>query len=135
MYVAQVDLQSGGGHDYHAHMCVEFAYVLAGETQFVYRSGEDEDVCRILKTGEVAYFPAGTPHSAWNVSAEPCKLLIIKQQPPYSFEELPTPAHLKDIRLFDFRGRQTTQPPGPRNSRTAPARRAGRKSLKSLADR
>jgi quercetin dioxygenase-like cupin family protein len=131
MYVAQVDLEPGGGHDYHAHVCVEFAYMIAGEAQFVYRSTEEKDVCRVLKPGDVAYFPAGTPHSAWNTSGKPCKLLIIKESPPYSFEELPIPSHLKGLRLFDLGKREPT--PSGREAHGAPRRRvARRKSLKSL---
>jgi quercetin dioxygenase-like cupin family protein len=125
MYVARVDLEPGGGHDYHAHVCTEFAYILAGEAQFVYRSKGDKDVCMNLKTGDVAYFPSGTPHSAWNTSGKPCKLLIIKEQPPYSFEELPPPKHLKGIKLFDIQ----TNKPG------VSARPLHRKSLKSLDGR
>jgi quercetin dioxygenase-like cupin family protein len=131
MYVAQVDLEPGGGHDYHAHMCVEFAYVIAGEAQFVYRSKEEKDVCRILKAGDVAYFPAGTPHSAWNTSGKPCKLLIIKENPPYSFEELPIPSHLKDLRLFDL-GEHEPVSSGRGTRPVSRGRVAGRKSLKSL---
>jgi quercetin dioxygenase-like cupin family protein len=133
MYVAEVDLEPGGGHDYHAHVCVEFAYIIAGEAQFVYRSTKEKDICEVLKAGGVAYFPAGTPHSAWNTSDKPCKLLIIKQQPPYSFEELPTPSHLKGIRLFNFLDGKPRSRRGLRN--TPVARAAGRKSLKSLPDR
>ena len=125
LYVAQVDLEPGGGHDYHAHVCVEFAYMIAGEAQFVYRSTEDRDVCEVLKAGDAAYFPSGTPHSAWNISGKPCKLLVIKLEPPYSFEELPLPAALKRLKLFDHRA----------VAQNSTGRYPRRKSLKSLSDR
>jgi quercetin dioxygenase-like cupin family protein len=99
IYVAWIRMEPGGGHDYHAHSGDEIVFMLSGKAQFTYRSVDEKDVRTILETGDLAYFPAGTPHSVWNIFKETCTFLVIKH-PPFFLEELPLPEEIRKIKLY-----------------------------------
>lgn len=106
LYVAWIHFDPGGGHDYHAHTCDEAIHMLEGNAQFTYRSNRNLDVKNTLRKGDVAFIPAGVPHSFWNIGNSECRFIVIKS-PPYFLEEIPLPKELKEKRLFPRKRRQS----------------------------
>ena len=109
-YLAWIHFEPGGGHDYHAHSGWEAIYMLGGSLQFVYRSTEERDVKSMLRKGDVAVVPEGTPHSFWNTTEESCNFLVVKT-PPYYLEELPLDPNLREIRLYKIDRSETSLRP------------------------
>jgi mannose-6-phosphate isomerase-like protein (cupin superfamily) len=99
LYLAWIDFDRGGGHDYHAHSCDEVIHMLEGTAQFTYYSKRANDVKNVLRKGDVAFIPAGVPHSFWNIGDGNCRFIVIKS-PPYFLEEIPLPKGVKEKRLF-----------------------------------
>jgi mannose-6-phosphate isomerase-like protein (cupin superfamily) len=99
LYMAWIHFDPGGGHDYHAHTCDEAIRMLEGVAQFTYRSKQGVDVKNIIEKGDVAFIPAGVPHSFWNLGKGKCRFIVVKS-PPYFLEEIPLPKELKEKRLF-----------------------------------
>ena len=98
VYVAWIHMDAGGGHNYHAHSCDEIVHVLEGEAQFTYLTQDGKDKKNILKKGDTAFGPAGTPHSFWNVGDGACSFIVIKS-PPYFLEDIPLPREIKERNL------------------------------------
>ncbi len=73
--------------------------MLKNSAQFTYRSKDEKDVKSILKEGDTAFIPEGTPHSFWNITDKPCNFIVLKS-PPYFLEDLPLSPELEKIRLF-----------------------------------
>ena len=99
VYVAWIHFDPAGGHDYHAHSSDEIIHLLEGEVQFTFSSKSGADERSMMKKGDSAFVPAGTPHSVWNTGNVQCEFIVIKC-PPYFLEEIPLPEDLKNKRLM-----------------------------------
>jgi len=99
--LAWIHMDPKGGHNYHAHSGDEIIYMLENEAQFTYMNKEGKDIKNLIKKGDAAFIPAGTPHSFWNIGQESCAFIVIKS-PPYFLEEIPLPREIKERKLAQW---------------------------------